>query len=60
MLTKEKAAEALVELPDEFSLDELVDRLLFVQKVAEGLRQSEADEVYSTDKARDLLNRWPN
>lgn len=52
MLTKEQVTDALRDLPGQFTLDELVDRLIFIQKVEEGLKQSERGEVYSTEQAR--------
>lgn len=57
MLTKGKVTEALSELPGEFSLDDFVDRLIFIQKVETGLRQSEQDKVFSTEEACTLLKQ---
>jgi hypothetical protein len=55
MLTKEQVTDALIDLPGQFTLDELVDRLIFIQKVEEGLKQSERGEVYySTEEARTM------
>lgn len=59
MLTKEQVTDALSELPGQFTLDELIDRLIFIQKVEEGLKQSERGEVYSTEEARTMLKQWP-
>lgn len=40
------------ELPKEFNLDDLVDRLIFVEKVEKGLARSLNSEVFSTAQAK--------
>ena len=45
MLTREKVNRTVKNLPDTFSIDELIDQLLFIEKVEEGLRQSEIGKV---------------
>ncbi len=42
---KERALQALSSLPDDASLEDAIERLCFVAKVEEGLRQSEAGEL---------------
>ena len=59
MLTKEQVTDVLNELPGPFTLDELGDRLIFIQKAKEGVNQSEQGEVYSTEEARTMLKQWP-
>ncbi|MBK7869433.1 MAG: hypothetical protein IPJ74_01520 [Saprospiraceae bacterium] len=39
MLTKEKVLETVQTLPAEFSLDELVERLILLEKIQTGLQQ---------------------
>ena len=41
---KDKAIHTLDTLPDEFAIEELVERLLFIEKVEEGLKQ--ADNIF--------------
>ncbi len=52
MLTQEKVLKTMKELPKEFNLDDLVDRLIFVEKVEKGLAQSLNGEVFSTAQAK--------
>jgi len=47
MLTKEKVLETVNKLPDKFSLDELFDEMILLQKIEKGLSQSDNDEVIS-------------
>ena len=58
MLTKEKLLQTLKDLPDTFSIDELFDRLMLLNKIEIGLEQSEAGQVNTTDQAKDKLRKW--
>ena len=58
MLTKDNVIKTISELPDPFSLDELIDRLIFIEKVQKGLEESLADKVYSKDEASKRLSKW--
>jgi hypothetical protein len=57
MVTKIKVLEAVSTMPEQFNIDELIERLLFIQKVEKGLEQSEKSEVISSKK---LLRRFNN
>ena len=59
MLTKDKVLLSLQNMPEQFSLDELMERLLLIEKVERGLDQVRLGEVYSTEQARQLLKQWP-
>jgi predicted transcriptional regulator len=43
-LTRERMIEALRELPEDASVDDAIERLVFLAKIEEGLAQLEADE----------------
>jgi len=58
MLTKSKVIESLKELPDNFTIDELIDHLVFVQKIEIGLDQSNSGHVCLTDELRKKLDKW--
>lgn len=47
MLTKSKLKEEIEKLPEAFSIDELVERLIFIEKVENGISQSKKGEVIS-------------
>ena len=44
---KQRALEAIQALPDTATIDEAIERLCFIAKVEEGLRQSQSGEVVS-------------
>jgi hypothetical protein len=58
MLTKSQVIESLKELPENFTIDELIDHLVFIQKVEIGIDQSNSGHVYSTDELRKKLDKW--
>jgi hypothetical protein len=58
MLTKENVIKTVSNLPDNFSLDELIDRLIFIDKVQKGLEESTANKVVSKDVAKKRLSKW--
>ena len=58
MLTKEKIIEALKDMPGTFSVDELIDRVMLVQKIEIGLEQSGTGKVSTTDEAKKRLSKW--
>ena len=49
-MTKEKVLHSLETMPNEFPLEDLMERLVFMQKVEEGLQQSERGEVTPLDE----------
>ena len=58
MLTREKVNKTVKTLPDTFSLDELIDQLIFVEKVEEGIQQSESGLVISNEDVKSLIDKW--
>lgn len=58
MLVKEKVLETIQSLPDEFSLDELVDRLILLEKINTGLEQVEEGKTVSQEEAKEKMKKW--
>jgi hypothetical protein len=58
MITKEKVKESLNRLPNSFTIDELIDQLIFVEKVEEGIRQSNDGKLVSNENVKELINKW--
>jgi hypothetical protein len=60
MLTKESVNESLNQLSDSFTIDELIDKLIFVEKVKNGIKQSSENKVISREQAKEKLAKWLN
>jgi hypothetical protein len=58
MLTKDKVYKSLEDLPDKFSLDELLDKLILLQKIETGLEQSDSGQTISDDDLERKLGKW--
>ncbi len=57
-LTKEKLIETIRELPDSFSIEDLFERIILLQKIEIGMEQSKLCQVHSTQQAREKLKKW--
>lgn len=58
MLTKEKVLQTMQDLPHEFSLEDIVERLILLEKIELGLLQVEEGKVYTTPEAKEKLRKW--
>ncbi|WP_340103248.1 hypothetical protein [Rhodohalobacter sp. 8-1] len=58
MISKKNVIQGLEKLPEHFSIDDLLDRLLLIEKIETGLTQSENDETVSTEDAKKHLEKW--
>ncbi|HLW19734.1 MAG TPA: hypothetical protein VKX33_05405 [Cyclobacteriaceae bacterium] len=59
MITKDQVISSLKDMPEQFSIDELMDKLILLQKIETGLEQSKIGDVYTTQEAKDMVQRWP-
>jgi len=58
MLTKTKLKEAIDKFPESFTVDELIDRLIMMDKVERGNRQSEKGDIISEEDLEKEIERW--
>ena len=49
MLTKDKLKRTMANLPDSFTIDELIEQLIFIEKVEEGMKQSKEGKTISNE-----------
>jgi predicted transcriptional regulator len=57
-MKKTQLIEAIQDLPEEFSVDDLMERLLILQKIEEGQRQIQAGQFLSEEEAKKKLEKW--
>lgn len=57
-MTKDKVLEAIKDMPNDFQLDELIDKLIFIEKVEEGIKQVAEGEVVSHEEVRKIVSGW--
>ena len=58
MISKEKLLKSLEEMPEHINIDELLDKVLFIQKVEEGLLQSAEGHVTSHELVKNEMRQW--
>jgi predicted transcriptional regulator len=58
MLTKDRLSKTISNLPDSFTIDELIDQLIFMEKVEEGLKQSDEGKVVSNEDVKLMIDKW--
>jgi len=56
MLTRTQVFDTIEKMPEQFSLDQLIDKLLFINKVEIGLSQSANGQVNSKEQAKQKLS----
>jgi len=57
-MKKAKLLETIQGMPDEFSVDELIERLMILQKLEEGQQQIQLGQFYTEEEAKRKLDRW--
>ena len=57
-MNRNKALDTVLEMPQEFEVEDLITKLLFIQSVEEGLGQSKAGNVISFEEAKHKLSKW--
>jgi hypothetical protein len=58
MLTKENVLQTINKFPNSFSLDDLIDELIFIEKVEKGLKDSAENKVNTEAEAKEKLAKW--
>jgi predicted transcriptional regulator len=57
-MTKEQVLSSLQELPDSFEPEQLIERIIALQKLEEGLEQIKRGEVVTVEEAKSRLSKW--
>ena len=58
MITKNNLIKLIDTLQDSFSIDELIERLVLIEKIEEGLKQSEENDVISEEEMKAEVETW--
>jgi len=58
MITKTKLKEQIDSFPEQFSIDDLIERLILVEKIENGKIQSENDEILSENEFDKEVDKW--
>ncbi len=58
MLTKNDVNATLEQLSDKFTMDEFIDKLIFMEKVNHGLKDSDSNNINSLSETKEKLAKW--
>lgn len=58
MLTKDLVYTSLQDLPDEFELDDFIERLILLQKIKTGLGQIGEGKVKTHEEVKQMVDQW--
>ena len=58
MLTKKTLKQQIESFPEEFSIDELVERLIFIEKIEKANKQSVNGETISESAMNKEIDKW--
>ncbi|WP_443946084.1 hypothetical protein ACJVDH_02955 [Pedobacter sp. AW1-32] len=57
-MKKTEVLDTLREMPDEFSADEFMERIMLLQKIDSAMRQVTEGKVYTEEQAEQKLDKW--
>ena len=55
---KETIIEMIKGLPDDVSMEDIIEAIYVRQKIEKGLKDSEEGNLYTHEEARELLKKW--
>lgn len=58
MISKNNLQRYIEDFPEELSIDELIDRLIFIDKLENRMKESENNEVMSDDDVKSEMKKW--
>jgi predicted transcriptional regulator len=58
MLTKDKVRKTVNRLPESFTVDQIVEELVILNRIEEGLKDIEEGRVFTTDQVKTELKTW--
>jgi hypothetical protein len=57
-MRKDKVMETIKEFPQEFNLDDLIEKLVFMDKVEKGLQQVSDGKTISHENLKEKIKKW--
>jgi len=57
-LQKKKFMFTIDRLPDNLTIDQLIDEMILLDKIEQGINDADDGRVFTTDEVKDKLNKW--
>lgn len=58
MVTRKQIEKAIAQMPESFHADELIEKLILLEKINEGLSDSDNKRVTSHEKVKKQVEGW--
>ena len=58
MITKTQLIDTLGKLPENLTIDQVIDHIIFVEKVQKGLADSSEGRINTKEEAKQKLIKW--
>ena len=58
MISKSQIINTLDKMPENLILEELIDKLIFIEKIQKGLEDSKNNKVFTKEQAKLKLQKW--
>lgn len=58
MITKTQIRNTLDSLPENVTIEQVIEHLIFLDKVQKGMEDSEKGRVNTVEEAKQKLNKW--
>jgi len=58
MITKTQLLNSMGDLPENLSVDQMIEHLLLLEKVQAGLEDSKAGRINTKEEAKQKLSKW--
>jgi hypothetical protein len=58
MITKTQLIHTLDKMPENMTIDQVIDQLIFLEKVQKGLDDSAKGRTKTKDQAKEILHKW--
>ena len=58
MITKEKVISSINEMQETISIDDIIERIILLDKIEKGIEQSDNQQVVSDDELEEKINLW--
>lgn len=57
-MRRERVIETIKDLPNEFDLETVIERLIFIDKVEKGIKQTEEGKTISHADVKQKVSKW--
>lgn len=57
-ITKKKLQKQIDEFPDEISIDEVIERLIMIEKIETRIQESENNDTISEENLKTEMEKW--